>query len=67
MIIDRPDYIEKIHEFKDTKIIKILTGLRRSGKSTLLKLIQKKLINAGIVRGFIKVPKTGDLILNTFG
>lgn len=41
MIIDRPDYIEKIHEFKDTKIIKILTGLRRSGKSTLLKLIQK--------------------------
>ncbi|WP_289220659.1 ATP-binding protein [Ileibacterium valens] len=48
MIIDRPDYIEKIHEFKDTKIIKILTGLRRSGKSTLLKLIQKKLINAGI-------------------
>lgn len=48
MIIDRPAYTQRISEFQNTQIIKILTGLRRSGKSTLLKLIQKKLIESGI-------------------
>ncbi len=48
MIIDRPIYIERIREFQDTQIIKILTGLRRSGKSTLLKLVQKNLMDSGV-------------------
>lgn len=50
MIIDRPAYIDRIREFQDTQIIKILTGLRRSGKSTLLKLVQKNLLDSGIPR-----------------
>lgn len=49
MLINRPDYLEAIREFQNTKIIKILTGLRRSGKSTLLKLIQKQLLESGVL------------------
>ena len=42
-MIDRPMYIEKIMAYMDTPFIKILTGIRRCGKSTILKLIMDKL------------------------
>lgn len=35
-MIDRVSYINKLVKFKDKKIIKVITGIRRSGKSTLL-------------------------------
>lgn len=35
-MIDRVSYINKLIKFKDKKIIKVITGIRRSGKSTLL-------------------------------
>lgn len=35
---DRKQYIEKLFAYKDKDLIKVVTGLRRSGKSTLLKL-----------------------------
>lgn len=35
-MIDRVAYINKLIKFKDKKIIKVITGIRRSGKSTLL-------------------------------
>ena len=34
--IPRKDYLEWLSEFKDKKLIKVLTGLRRSGKSTIM-------------------------------
>ena len=36
-------YIEKIKPFIDKDIIKVLTGIRRSGKSVMLKLIMEEL------------------------
>ena len=36
MIIDRPSYLEKLKRVKDKDIIKVITGVRRSGKSVLL-------------------------------
>ena len=42
-MIDRPMYVEKIMAYTDTPFVKIITGIRRSGKSTILKLIMKKL------------------------
>lgn len=44
-MILRPAYIDKIMAFTNTPFIKILTGIRRSGKSTILKMIMKKLVN----------------------
>lgn len=42
-MIDRPLYLDKIMPFVDTPFVKILTGVRRCGKSTILKIIIKKL------------------------
>ena len=42
-MINRPMYVEKIMAYTDTPFVKIITGIRRSGKSTILKLIMKKL------------------------
>lgn len=42
-MIDRPFYLNKIMPFVDTPFVKILTGVRRCGKSTILKLIIQKL------------------------
>ena len=42
--ITRPKYIEKIKQFIDKPIIKILTGMRRVGKSTLLLIIKDNIL-----------------------
>ena len=42
--ITRPKYIEKIKQFTDKPIIKILTGMRRVGKSTLLLIIKDDIL-----------------------
>ena len=36
MIINRPTYLEKLKRYKDKDLIKVVTGVRRSGKSVLL-------------------------------
>ena len=45
---DRKQYIEKLLAYKDKDLIKVVTGLRRSGKSTLLKLYGVELQKQGI-------------------
>lgn len=47
-MIQRNDYINQLLSWKDKNIIKVLTGIRRSGKSTILKLFQEYLLNSGI-------------------
>lgn len=42
-MIDRPIYVDKIMAYTDTPFVKVLTGVRRCGKSTILKMIMKKL------------------------
>lgn len=44
-VIYRPMYVDKIMTYVDTPFIKILTGVRRCGKSTILKMIMEKLYN----------------------
>ncbi|MCK9254246.1 MAG: ATP-binding protein [Bacteroidales bacterium] len=47
-LIDRKEYLEKLFAYKDKDLIKVVTGLRRSGKSTLFELYRKKLLETGI-------------------
>ena len=42
-MIYRSLYIDKIMAYVDEPFVKVLTGMRRSGKSTILKMIMEKL------------------------
>jgi len=42
-MINRPMYVDKIMAYVDAPFVKILTGIRRCGKSTILKMIMEKL------------------------
>jgi predicted AAA+ superfamily ATPase len=42
-MIERPIYTDKIMAYVDTPFVKVLTGVRRCGKSTILKMIMEKL------------------------
>ncbi|MEE1114847.1 MAG: AAA family ATPase, partial [Eubacterium sp.] len=47
-MIIRKEYLEQLRQWQDEKIIKVITGIRRCGKSTLLKEFQGLLIEQGI-------------------
>lgn len=48
-LIARKEYIDKLLSYKDKDIIKVVTGLRRSGKSTLLELFRNRLLKDGVM------------------
>ena len=47
-MIQRPEYLDKLKKFKDKELIKVVTGIRRCGKSTLLEIYKNYLIEIGI-------------------
>jgi predicted AAA+ superfamily ATPase len=47
-MIDRPEYLNRLLGFKDKQLIKIVTGVRRCGKSTLFELYQAELSKRGV-------------------
>jgi predicted AAA+ superfamily ATPase len=47
-MISRPKYLNQLEQFADKHIIKVITGIRRSGKSTLLRLFIEKLKTDGV-------------------
>lgn len=48
-MIPRTDYLNKLTDFKDKKLIKVITGVRRCGKSTLLELFRDYLLKNGVM------------------
>ena len=47
-LTDRTEYIDKLFSYKDKHLIKVVSGLRRSGKSTLLEIYREQLLRQGI-------------------
>lgn len=47
-LINRPDYLNQLIENKDVDLVKVVTGIRRCGKSSLLDLFHTYLVNSGI-------------------
>jgi len=47
-MINRPEYIKDLMLFKDKHLVKIITGVRRCGKSTLLELYRQVLQSQGV-------------------
>lgn len=44
---NRPQYLDKLIGFQDTEPVKVVTGIRRCGKSSLLKLMVRHLLDEG--------------------
>lgn len=55
MRIERPSYLSKIEPYIDKKIIKVLTGIRRCGKSRLLEMVAALIRTRGVGEGRIIV------------
>ena len=49
-MIKRTEYLEKLKKMRDMQIIKVITGVRRCGKSTLLSQFRDFLIESGILK-----------------
>lgn len=49
-MIPRELYMRRIRPFIGTELIKVMTGMRRAGKSVMLELIQEELVRSGVSR-----------------
>lgn len=49
-MIKRETYLQKIRPFINTDLIKVMTGMRRCGKSVMLELIKQELLASGVSR-----------------
>lgn len=47
-MIFRENYVKKIMAFTDTPFVKVITGVRRSGKSTIMHMIMEELKKKGV-------------------
>ena len=48
--IERHNYLKKLIAFKDKKLIKVITGIRRCGKSTIMEIYRDWLIAHGVMQ-----------------
>ena len=60
-MIERKQYLNRMIALKDKKIIKILTGVRRCGKSTMLSLYKRYLLSHGVEERCIHFINFEDL------
>lgn len=47
-LVVRREYLERLNNLKHKKLIKIVTGIRRCGKSTVLEMFRAQLLNEGV-------------------
>ncbi len=64
IMIERPNYINELIKFKDKELIKIITGIRRCGKSTLMDLYKNYLLQTGVEEKQIISVNLEDLKYN---
>lgn len=52
-LINRPEYLQQLIENQDVDLVKIVTGIRRCGKSSLLDLFHQHLLGSGVAESHI--------------
>ena len=60
-LIERKQYMQQLQNLKDQNVIKVISGVRRCGKSTLLMMFAETLIQSGIDRKQIQFYNFEDL------
>ena len=60
-MINRPQYLKELLSFKDADLIKIVTGVRRSGKSTLFDLYKQELLRLGVDEKQVQIIKLEEI------
>ncbi len=66
-MIERNEYLNLLKRFKDKELIKVITGIRRCGKSTLLEIYKDYLLNNGVTQEQIISINLEDLKYNFIG
>ena len=52
-LLQRNEYLDALRRWRDKDVIKVVTGIRRCGKSTLLELFREELLESGVDAGHI--------------
>ena len=52
-MIVRPYYLDALKAYRDIPLVKILAGIRRSGKSTILEMLREDLVRSGVPENHI--------------
>ena len=65
-MILRPDYINAIEPFIDSPIVKILSGVRRCGKSTILEMVADELMQRGVSKESIIERRYNEIMYEDF-
>ena len=60
-MVERKEYLAQLAQWKDEQVIKVVTGIRRCGKSTLLSQFQSELKETGVSRDQIISVNFEDL------
>ena len=66
-MIERKEYLEELKRWKDKDLIKVVTGIRRCGKSTLFELFINDLIKSGVKKEQIIKINLEDADYNFLG
>ena len=67
ILIERKQYLLQLHNLKDQNIIKVITGVRRCGKSTLLMMFANDIIKKGVDANQIQFYNFEDLDILSIG
>lgn len=65
--IERKQYMQQLRDLKDQNIIKVITGVRRCGKSTLLTMFSNELVSNGVDANQIQFYNFEDLDILSIG
>ena len=58
---EHTEYMSILKRWKDKRIVKVVTGIRRCGKSTLLKMFQEYLANSGVAPSQVQAINLEDI------
>jgi predicted AAA+ superfamily ATPase len=62
-VIERAEYLQKLVDLRDKRLIKVMTGIRRCGKSTLLEMFRNYLLEHGVMEQQIQSFNFEDISL----